>query len=131
MAIDKANNIVAISACIESCCYVTRWIPNQVGVNSHAVIICVELREAVARFNFFRMPLVPGELAKRSRVKAKNGRYAHEGRFVEIALAQLVDCFRSDPRFFGQLRIGNAQPALRLSNDVTHVVFERNHVSIC
>jgi hypothetical protein len=33
-------------------------------------------------------------------------------------------------RFFGQLRIGNAQAALRFSDDVTDVVFEWNHVQL-
>src|SRR5437868_10306592 len=130
VAIRKADHFAGVSASIKGRCGMTRWVPNKIRVNSHAVIIRVELREAVTCFNFFWMPFAFGQFAKGFRVKTKDWRNVHEGGLVDIALAKLADCFRTDMRFFSQFRIGNTQPALRFSNDVTDIVFERNHLRL-
>src|SRR5439155_10704635 len=84
-------------------------------------------REAVHRFDFLWTPSVVRNFAKGSAVQAKNRRNAQQRRFIEIALEQLANYLRSDTSFFGQFRIGNAQAALRFSDDVGSVVFEWNH----
>src|SRR5205823_7567375 len=96
-------------------------------INRHAPIIRVELRESLESFNFFRMPFARGEFAKRTSAETKNRRNAEERRFVKFAIPHSANRFRADARLFSQFRIGNAQPALRFSNDVTYVVFKRNH----
>ena len=73
------------------------------------------------------MPFSPGEFAKRAAAETKNRRNAQERRLVKVAIPHLANCFRTDARLFSQFRIGNAQAALRFSNDVTGVVFKRNH----
>jgi len=47
---------------------------------------------------------------------------------IEIAVSQFPNCLRSYARFFGKLRIGNAEAALRFSDDVAGVVFKWNHM---
>src|SRR5215467_12964120 len=74
------------------------------------------------------MPFVVGEFAKGSPVQAKNGRNTHERRFIEITVAQLADYLWTHARLFGQFRIGNTEAALRFSDDVGDVIFERNHL---
>jgi hypothetical protein len=132
VAIRKADHFTGISACIKGHCGATRRVPDEVCVNSHAVIIRVELGEAIVCFDFFRTPFTFGQFTEGLAVETKDRRYALKGRFVEFALAQLPNYFRAHRRFFGQFRIGVAQPALRFSDDVTDIVFKRNHVAcIC
>src|SRR6266487_5228828 len=128
VAIRKADHFTGISAGIKCRCGTARGVPNKICVNSHPVIVRVELPEAVIRFDFLWMPCPFGQFTKGLAVEAKDRRYALKGRFVEFVLAQLPNYFRADRRFFGQFRIGNPQSALRLSNNVANVVFKWNHV---
>src|ERR1700758_753290 len=105
----KAHHFLRIGAGVKSCRSAAVWVPDEVSVNGNAAIICVELRDAVERFDFLWLPIAYGEFAKSVPVQAKDGRNPQESRFVDTALAQLADCFRTDTRFFGQFGIGNAQ----------------------
>ena len=73
------------------------------------------------------MPFAPGKSAQGLLAQAQDRRNAQQGGLIKITLAQLADCLRIDARFFREFGIRNAQTALRFSNDITHVVFERNH----
>src|SRR5438034_2412432 len=128
VAIRKPHHFTGVGAGIKCRCGTARGVPNKICVNSHPVIVRVELPEAVIRSDFLWMPCPFGQFTKGLPVKAEDRRYALKGRFVEFALAQLPNYFRADRRFFGQFRIGNAQAALRFSDDVTDIVFKRNHV---
>src|SRR5215467_436638 len=105
VVICRADYLPGISAGIERCPCAYRRIPDKVGVNSHALIIAVELREAIERFDFVWMPFAVRNFTKGPTLQAKNRRNAHERRFVEIAVAQVTDYLRTDTGSFGQFRI--------------------------
>ena len=94
------------------------------------LIIGVELRETVQRFDFVWMPFALRNFAKGAPVQAKNRRNAQQRRFIEIAFAQFPNCLRTDTSFFGQFRIGNAEAALCFSDDIGGVVFQWNHIGL-
>src|SRR5436190_21801176 len=128
LAVRKADHFGGIGASIKSRGGTTRRVPDKIRVDCHIVVVGVELREAVSLINFLWMPFALGEFAKRSRGKAQHRCNAQKRQLIEIALAQCPDFLRTDTRFFCQFSIGDAQAALRFSNDVTDIVFERNHV---
>src|SRR5438552_9764810 len=105
----EPNHFLGISAGIEGRRDTVSRVPDEVRVNGHAVIIGVELRETIERFDFLWMPFALRKFPQGSAVQAKNRRNAQQRRFIEIAVAQLAYCLRSDTSFFGQFRIGNAQ----------------------
>ena len=130
VAMCKPDHFAGISTCIERGCSVRRRIPNQVRVHSHPVIIGIKLLEPINPFDFGWVPFSSGEFAKSAATERENRRHAQNSCFIEIAVPQLANCLRIDARFFSQRRIGNAQAALRFSDDVAHVVFERNHCGV-
>ena len=89
--------------------------------------MAVELIEAIHLISLFGVPFVLGKFTKCSRGETQNRRNAQKRQLIEIALPQLTDFLRADPRLFCQFAIRNAQAALRFADDITGVVFERNH----
>src|SRR5439155_25772564 len=102
----------------------SRRVPNEIGIDRHAVIMAVELGEALSLIYFFRMPFTPGEFAECSPGKAQDGRNAQKRQLIELAIPQLANFLRADARLFCQLGIGDAQTVLRFADDVADVVFE-------
>ena len=127
VVVRKAYHFAAIGPRIKSCRRTTCWVPDEICVNGHIVIMAVELSEAVHLINFFGVPFALGKFTKCSRGETQNRRNAQKRQLIEIALSQLTDFLRADPRFFCQFAIGNAQAALRFADDIPDVVFERNH----
>src|SRR5215470_13102719 len=127
VALRRTQHLFAIGSSIESCCHASRWVPNKICVNGHAVVIGRELREPLQRFDFLWMPFAARNLAKGAPIQAKNRRNLEKSRFVEVAVTQLPNCLRIHSRLFGQLGIGNSEAALCLSDDVGGVIFEWNH----
>src|SRR6266567_3301260 len=72
VAVCEADHFAGIGASIKGRCGMSCRVPNKIRVNSHTVIIGVELREAVSLINFLRMPFALGEFAKRSPGKAEH-----------------------------------------------------------
>ena len=87
LPIRRTHHLTAIGAGIKSCRSTTRWIPHQIGIDCHAVIMRVELSEAVSIINFFRMPFAPGKLAQWSRRETQNRCYAQKRQLIEIAVS--------------------------------------------
>src|SRR6266513_1128660 len=105
VAVCEADHFAGSRPSIKGRCGMTRRVPTKIRVDSHTVIIRVELREAVMPSHLFWVPFAFGQFAKGWPVKTKDRRNIQEGHLVEIALAQLADCFRTDVRFFGERRI--------------------------
>src|SRR5437773_11925190 len=78
VAVCEADHFAGIGACIKGRRTMTCRIPNKIRVDGHIVIIRIELREAVMRFNSFWMPFIFGQVAKGLPVKAEDGRNAQE-----------------------------------------------------
>src|SRR6266487_1406926 len=91
VAIRKPHHFTGISAGIKCRCGTARGVPNKICVNSHPVIVRVELPEAVIRFDFLWMPCPFGQFTKGLAVEAKDRRYALKGRFRIIS--GLTDAF--------------------------------------
>ena len=86
-----------------------------------------ELREALDLFHFRRPPASGCQFAQRPRGQAKHRRDAQDRQLVEFACAQFAHGLRIHARLFHQLRVGQAEAALRFSDDVGEVIFQRNH----
>ena len=123
---DLAQYFTAIGSRIEDSGLAAFWIPDEIRVDPHAVVMGGELRESLD-LNFFRMPCAAGEIAQGSCGQAENGRDTPNCELVKIAFAKLVNIGRIDACFFREFSVGNAQTALRFANNVANVVFERNH----
>src|SRR5206468_6117634 len=103
-------------------------IPDEICVYGHIVITRVELGETVALIDSFWAPFAFRQLAKRACGKTQDRCDALQGLLIDIAFAQFADRLQIDARFFFQSGIRNAQTALRFSDDITNVVFERDHI---
>ena len=86
LPIRRPYHLTAIGAGIKSCCRTRGWVPHQISINCHTVIMRVELAETVRLINFFWMPFALAELAQWSRRKTQNRRYTHKRQLIEIAI---------------------------------------------
>src|SRR5438128_12291288 len=86
LPIRKQHHVAAISAGVKSCRSTARWIPHQIGIDCHAVIMRVELAETARPINFLWMPFALGKLAQWARRKTQNRRYAQKRQLIEIAV---------------------------------------------
>src|SRR4051794_23924407 len=86
-----------------------------------------ELFETIYRSDVVRLPLALGESTQLARSQTEYRRNTNYGELIKMALAQFPNLLRTHPRFFGQLSIRQTQTALRFSDHVAKIVFERNH----
>src|SRR2546430_5543961 len=64
--------VTGVQTCALPICGATRRVPDEVCVNGHAVIIRVELGEAIVCFDFFRTPFTFGQFTEGLAVEAKD-----------------------------------------------------------
>src|ERR1700686_161769 len=127
MVLRKTHHFARIASSVESRGGTAPRVPDEVRVDGHTVIVRVKLRDALGFINFLRTPLALGEFIKRSRSKTKKARNPEKPQPVKRAPAQRTNFLRTDTRLLGQFSIGNPQAALRFSDDIGPVVFQRNH----
>src|SRR5205085_8279883 len=83
--------------------------------------------QAIGLFVLLWLPLTLRQIAQLSRRQTKHRRNPDQRQLVKLAVAQLPNFLRTDPRFFRQLGVGQAQTALGFADHVRKSVLQRNH----
>ncbi len=121
---DYFEHRLAIGTGIECDRLLRRRRPNKIRVHHHVVETRRNLSEPI-HLHFLRTPFARGAVRKAARAASlRTPATRSSASSSNSPSRKLANFLRTDPRFLGQLRIGQTQPALGFSEHVGKIILQ-------